>query len=284
MKFDVKELIQLVADKYGVDEPISFLAKAKLNNLTGSERDFVGEIGPIIGLVFSADCDTTSVSMEDLENAIPIDVWERMTFIDDLGNAILSKQELKERVQTHKFDAPSNESVDSVRLELLSNIFHEEFPGLSSIERDWTCLEKRYEVIDRYCHAGGDPLSSFSYYVDSGFYPPPELLLEIGRAIQNYFGYEGKVSLDEVLLGEKHKKTRCLSYRKAKQSKYALFNFLSKSDSRSLEERAELMLAQDSGIVKAMKIQAGVDSETDVESFLRSYRRWKSDMKTGKFS
>ncbi|MDO6776469.1 hypothetical protein Q4591_14015 [Shewanella sp. 3_MG-2023] len=181
----------------------------------------------------------------------------------------------------------SNENVDIERGKLKANYISEEYPIYTSLENTWRYLESEYDVIKRDEHPAQDPLSSFAYYIDSGFYPPPELMIVISSAINHYLDAKGEKSLDEILFGIKHQKTKSLSYKQHKQTKFAYFQFfadleVSKQENQniSFEKMMELVLENTDPIILS---GLGFDSNIDIDSFLRGYRRWKNDIKEGKY-
>lgn len=85
------------------------------------------------------------------------------------------------------------------------------YPVLAGLEEAWQLLSDFYgeykgePMVGRF--DGDSPLSSLAHYIKCGVYPPPELLLALANGLEKYFDAGGDVSLDEALLGQKHKKT-----------------------------------------------------------------------------
>lgn len=169
----------------------------------------------------------------------------------------------------------TNEKADEIREAIRAAYESSNYPGLAGLEYTWRKLEREYEVIDRLKHSSDNPLVSFEYLVESGFYPPPEILLAIRLCIRRYLDAKGDISLDESFFGLPHKKRSSYAYNKAKPWKHFDFYFFwvyrdefigHNLKGLSLEKRAELYLEN----TRYSDTNAG----SDVDSFLRSYRRW----------
>jgi len=82
-------------------------------------------------------------------------------------------------------------------------------PVVESFNEAWTQLAPLYEfqgkcVIERGSESvrvADAPLAALFYHIESGFYPPPELLLALLDAWQSYRNCGGHVSLEEAFLG-----------------------------------------------------------------------------------
>ena len=178
-------------------------------------------------------------------------------------------------------DFITNKKVDAIRNALEKAYVAGDYPVLNGLEESWKILEDDYQVIDRSNHPSSNPLGSFTYYVDSGFYPPPEIMLALCKCFERYQSAEGDLSLDEAFFGHKHKKRKSLAYKEGKKQKYFVFHSLWASnlkmrgddDSNSLEKLAEDYL----GSVFAVR---DWEDDMDVDSFLRGYRRWVNEMKS----
>lgn len=178
-------------------------------------------------------------------------------------------------------DFITNKKVDAIRNALEKAYVAGDYPVLNGLEESWKILEDDYQVIDRSNHPSSNPLGSFTYYVDFGFYPPPEIMLALCKCFERYERAEGDLSLDEAFFGHKHKKRKSLAYKEGKKQKYFVFHSLWASgmrrrvdgDLNSLEKLAEDYL----GSVFAVR---DWEDDMDVDSFLRGYRRWVKEMKS----
>ena len=109
----------------------------------------------------------------------------------------------------------------------------------------------------------------------------------INEALNYYFSCNGDISLDEAFLGEKHKKTTSLAYKKHKMFKYQYFASLARMERRksgneklSLEDLMfKLIQETDPNAMKSL----GFDPDIDIETFMRGYRRWKKELGDGKY-
>lgn len=84
----------------------------------------------------------------------------------------------------------------------------EGYPCLESIEETWEAIVNAQHVDDRdqLERTAESPLAAFSYYVDLGFYPPPELMLALNDAWFEYVCAGGKKTLEECFLIRPKKK------------------------------------------------------------------------------
>jgi hypothetical protein len=133
-----------------------------------------------------------------------------------------------------------------------------------SLEKLWEKLESDFGPFNREVSVADNPISAFSYYVEMGKYPPPEIMIEIMWGFNTYLESKGDISLDQAFLGITHSKYKSLSFTQQSALKYAEFDrFVYNGDFNSLDEAAELFLSK-------------ISDEIDQDSFLRDYRRWKA--------
>lgn len=222
MHFRLTDLIKIIGRKYCLelnDQTIDNLATANFDTLPA---EFLEEIQNIvIPLVENQQDSGISIdSKEELYKVVPKEYIDQINPIDDDGKQVLSMLELRRAVQSqeNKYEAfNSNEKVNAYRDKLKASYVHDDYPVMVGLEHAWRLLERDYEVINREEHPSNNPISSFEYYLDLGFYPPPEIMMVLGDALRLYFSGGGKFSLDEVLFGEKHKKTSSFAYKKHKE-------------------------------------------------------------------
>ncbi len=292
MQFHLTDLIKVIGRKYSLelnDETLNSLAKSNIDTLP---IEFLQEIQNIvIPLVENQQKSEISIdSKEELYKVVPKEYLDQINPIDDDGKKVLSMSELRRAVQCQgNISEPfnSNEKVNEYRQKLKASYVHDDYPVMVGLEHAWRLLEKDYGVINREDHPSNNPILSFDYYLDLGFYPPPEIMMVLGDALRFYFAGAGQFSLDEVLFGEKHKKTSSLAYKEHKKFKYQFFdthvNFSRQkegSSNPSLEAVMLKVLEQTNPLTMAM---LGFDPEVDIDTFLRGYRRWKQDIKEGRY-
>jgi hypothetical protein len=141
----------------------------------------------------------------------------------------------------------------------------EDYPFLRSLRDSWTLLRDEYEVIQESdaVDTAATIFDTFSYFVEMGFYPPPEVLLALNEQYQTYLHARGKLTLEEACFGPAKKKIGNHSARLHNESDdfpFALELLAIRSKKRSRIEIAEEYLRK-----------RGVD--TDADSFLRNWRR-----------
>ncbi|MDA9559382.1 hypothetical protein N9R59_00355 [Porticoccaceae bacterium] len=133
-----------------------------------------------------------------------------------------------------------------------------------SLDKLWEKLESDFGPFNREVSVADNPISAFSYYVEMGKYPPPELMIDIMLGFNTYLESKGDISLDQAFLGITHSKYKSLSFKQQSALKYAEFDrFVYNGDFSSLDEAAELFLSK-------------ISDEIDQDSYLRDYRRWKA--------
>ena len=136
--------------------------------------------------------------------------------------------------------------------------------SLEKLELLWTKIDSDFKPFNREVSAADNPISAFTYYLEMGKYPPPEIMVEIMGGFLEYFNSRGDKSLDEAFFETKHKKYESLSYKQDYSLRYSAFEwFIFKSEFTSLDDAAEEFLKL-------------IAEATDQDTFLRNYRRWKS--------
>ena len=136
--------------------------------------------------------------------------------------------------------------------------------SLEKLELLWAKIEPDFKPFNRQVSVADNPISAFSYYVEMGKYPPPEIMIDVMLGFNTYLESKGDISLDQAFLGITHSKYKSLSFKQQSALKYAEFDrFVYNGDFSSLDEAAELFLAK-------------ISDEIDQDSYLRDYRRWKA--------
>ena len=230
MEFNIKELIRIIGNKYKLELSDEVLEDFNNANLDDLPLEFLEEVENIVvPLVSESNEGNISVdSKEDFYKLVPKEYFDEVHPTDEDGKTVMSLSELREAVKFFDYEFKpfsSNEKVDSQREKLIASYVHDDYPVMTGQEHSWRILEADYQVIKREEHPADNPLSSFDYYVDLGFYPPPEIMMIIADAFRLYFSASGSISLDEVFFGERHKKTNSLAYKKHKKFKYQFFHF-----------------------------------------------------------
>lgn len=96
-------------------------------------------------------------------------------------------------------------------------------PVLDSLSASWRVLDDFYggliERADKH-HVASTPFEALFFYLEMGFYPPPELLLALSSMWAMYLRGGGKLSLEEVFLGRAVKKGGNFAQRRHTWAKY----------------------------------------------------------------
>lgn len=292
MKFELTDLIKVIRKKYRLelsDEILDDLARSDIDTLP---PEFLQEIKNIVlPLLESQQSSGASIdTKEELYEVVPKEYLDQINPIDDDGEKVLSMSELRRAVQDQAdISDPfnSNKKVNAYREKLKASYVHDDYPVLSGLEHAWRLLEKDYGVVNREDQPSDNPISSFEYYVGLGLYPPPEIMMVLSDALRVYFSGAGQISLDEIIFGEKHKKTSSFAYKKHKKFKYQFFemhlNFNRRKESTSnLSLEAEMLKVFEETNPTTLAM-LGFDPDVDIDTFLRGYRRWKQDIKEGKY-
>lgn len=286
MKFDINNLIQVISKKYNLELPHGSYKDLNDLDINNVPKGFLEDIQNIVVPMVTEAADLEVSTKEDLYGIIPKEYLDEIYPIDVDGKKLMSLSQLQKSIKD--FDPKycsvnTNESANRAREILKASFVHDEYFVYSGLEHSWRMLESDYKVISREDHPAGDPLSSFAYYLELGFYPPPEIMVVIGKALENYFTSNGSMSLDDALFGEKHKKTNSLSYKKHKINKYLMFHFfIKKSENSKLSLEKILSNIIDEADPITMRI-LGFDSNIDMDTFMRGYRRWKKELREGKY-
>ncbi|MCW8108080.1 hypothetical protein OPS25_06180 [Alteromonas ponticola] len=172
---------------------------------------------------------------------------------------------------------------------------HDDYPVKASLEHSWEVLSNQvytfnydhtlHNVLDRESdeRLAATPLDAFNYYIDSGFYPPPEILLWLTDCFMEYFKSGGSKSLEHIFFGREKPSVGNEAARRSSDQLYMTFSGIvgleklgaknkgGKSPSQS--ELAEEFLngRYPFGDKEFLEKLSG----TDVETFLRNWRRWK---------
>ena len=165
-------------------------------------------------------------------------------------------------------------SGDSLRLQ--RSLFEcdewKDYPALASLELAWQEYARSQDVTRD--NESRDALHSFVSNLDFGLLPPPETLLLVHEALQRYLRSNGEISLDEAFFGKPHKKNS--SYAMAwgsnneKMMAVSIHVALSKISPRKVTQL---------DAVETMLTAFNQDYDTDPESLLRSWRRWRNAAK-----
>ncbi len=132
----------------------------------------------------------------------------------------------------------------------------------------YSCVEMERADTDEQIESGTTPLIEFLDSVSNGLYPPPEIMRTIAACFEYYSNAKGKVSLEHIFFGRETVGGGNESARRAKESLMKGFTFQYQF---LLQIRPHLSQIE---IAKEFLDHRGAD-DTDPESFLRSWRRWK---------
>ena len=115
--------------------------------------------------------------------------------------------------------------------------------SLEKLELLWAKIESDFKPFNREVSVADNPISAFTYYLEMGNYPPPEIMVEVMDSFLEYFNSRGDRSLDEAFFGTKHKKYGSVSYKQDYSLRYSAFEwFIFKGEFTSLDDAAEEFL------------------------------------------
>lgn len=84
-------------------------------------------------------------------------------------------------------------------------------PVLNSLNQSWEIMAENGGLSDEEagrgekCRAADTPFATLFYFVEMGFYPPPELLLGLHDTWHRYLEAQGKLSMEEAFFGSPRK-------------------------------------------------------------------------------
>lgn len=145
---------------------------------------------------------------------------------------------------------------------------------MASLEYAWQEYAQSQDIVpklgDTRDRERRDAIDSYVKNLDWGILPPPETLLLLHDALTRYLRANGDLSLDEAFFGKPHKKNS--SYAMAwgsnheKMSAVATHIGLSKISPKKMTQLEA---------VESMLSDFYRDFDTDPESLLRAWRRWR---------
>jgi len=146
-----------------------------------------------------------------------------------------------------------------------------EYPVLNGMNYSWEVLEPLYQLNGKKIIERGEelksiarsPLSALFYFIDLGFYPPPELLLALLDCWEIYeAGGRGRISLEEAFLGRASPKAGNYAKRSAARFRRMMMRY---NFDELLREGATRMQA-------AEAVSAQFGGKPEPESILRMFR------------
>jgi hypothetical protein len=167
---------------------------------------------------------------------------------------------------------------DHVR-EKRKKIEMQKFPALDYMEEGWQLLSDLNDGIlkrDDDERMAGSPLGAFLYCVDLGFYPPPEILLAIQDCFEFYFDSNGKYDLEDIFFNcDKKKGIGNYSAQQAQGWLYQQLYMCEQGERRKSVIDSSYKKKPLADSAESLFDLFNIDDVTDVDNFLRGYRRWK---------
>lgn len=160
-----------------------------------------------------------------------------------------------------------------------------ENPQLELFESSWKVIEKeideysymshRYEALPSKLETKS-PLDRFLDDVSEGLYPTPEVISVIAECFSYYFGSEGKVELEDIFFGVTLEKgTGNYSAQRKRHERFSrlsLWEGLEKQGAEKMKRKRNSLIS----MIENDPVLSGLlHDREDIDSFLRSYRRWK---------
>lgn len=132
----------------------------------------------------------------------------------------------------------------------------------------YSSVELERADTDEKIESGITPLGDFLDSVSNGLYPPPEIMRTIAACFKYYLNARGKVSLEHIFFGRETVGVGNESGRRSKENLMKGFTFQYQFLLQIRPHLSQLEIAQE------FLNHRGAD-DTDPESFLRSWRRWR---------
>lgn len=185
---------------------------------------------------------------------------------------------MRTEIEQFRGNYNSNEYSQKCKTLLKASYDLNDYPAYRSLETDWKLIEDKNPLFkeERDLNRSKSPLSSFMYNLDSGFYPPPEVLLALCSCFSTYFNANGRISLDEAFFGRKHKIKSSQAYLDSLELKYSLFHSMYAKPKRLFNSELNGKPLVDKAI-EFLELPINQNHELDPESFLRGYRRWQEN-------
>jgi hypothetical protein len=128
---------------------------------------------------------------------------------------------------------------------------------------------------------GKTPLDAFMFFLERCQYPPPEILIALSDCFNLYLGAGGSLELEQVFFANKRvKKIGNASAQINRDKKYQWFELLS-SFLEATDSAGKYKSTSKVEQVTRFLTEKG-DYDTDPESFLRGYNRWKEQQNKDK--
>ncbi len=137
---------------------------------------------------------------------------------------------------------------------------------LTKLEEIWSIIKKESEFPyerDDLRNIADNPLASISYLIQSGYYPPPEILLVLMDCYSEYIDAKGTMTLEEAFFEKPKKKLGNKAARFHKEMPMIDFKFHLESGLKKGKTQIEI----------AEKFISERNLNIDPESLLKAYRR-----------
>lgn len=162
----------------------------------------------------------------------------------------------------------------------------DEHPELEDFEASWEALKNNVEIYEyasnRHTSTPEEvktrsPLYFFLDAINEGRYPTPEVMYAIGDCFNYYLNSNGKVELEDVFFGVKPEKG--IGNYSAQRRRHERFSILSTWEGleRQGSQRMERKRTNIHELIEQdIMLRNLINEGEDIDSFLRSYRRWKN--------
>lgn len=150
-------------------------------------------------------------------------------------------------------------------------------PFIEGLEHSWQVLSEDYNdgfstaLRDNVSDFAATPLEALVEAVELGYYPSPEVLVAVCRAVDKYMSHRGELELEDVFFGDKVRSKGNYSGRIGHDSLYRMLWYR-----RTLESNKDKSI---SAIAENLFAEFRVET-MDVDNFIRGYRRWKARAKS----
>lgn len=166
------------------------------------------------------------------------------------------------------------------------NVLYDDWRGIDGLKKLAHEYQKineggfstNYEEFSNYLRT---PVEVFLNFVRRGAYPPPELLLVLAKSFDLYFKAEGRLMLENVFFGPSVKRSGNYSARRSLRYKGASLDDFHDAVIREQEfseatgKKFDINnLAEKFIDNAAWELESDSLTTDDIESFLRTYRRW----------
>lgn len=162
-------------------------------------------------------------------------------------------------------------SLDSPQLEL----FEAGREALENEIEEYSYMSLRYKSEPAALELQS-PLDRFLSDITEGLFPAPEVLFVIAQCFNHYFESEGKADLEDIFFGVRPEKgTGNYSAQRIRHKRFSRLSLWEHFERQGAKITNRKQRSLPTLIEEEITLHGLLTEDEDLDSFLRSYRRWK---------